>query len=244
MKVKFNREEFLQNVLLPASRFDNAATLKLGGGMIGVVAYKTTANNSQLFLISDIKVDVGADEELTLNIGDLRKFIVALKNIPDVEVELECSDAMVSYDSDSLRFRFHLIHNGAMKKLVVSRESINALVSTTMFNVSSETVKNLLLVMSCMPGVSKLYIRTDNGVVRCTQTDKTIPSTDSIDIVLSNEFTGKELDDIIICEDVFRLMASSKFDICRVGVTDSKAVIFEIGTNSSTTKYIVPCKVK
>ena len=38
MKVKFNREEFLQNVLLPASRFDNTATLKLGGGMIGVVA--------------------------------------------------------------------------------------------------------------------------------------------------------------------------------------------------------------
>jgi len=244
MKVKFNKEEFLQNVLLPASRFDNTATLKIGDGAIGVVAYKTTANNSQLFLISDTKVDAGTDEEITLNIGDLRKFIVALKNIPDAEVELECTDAIVLYDSGPFKFRFHLIHNSAMKKLVVSRESINALIPSTTFNVSSETVKIFLVVMSCMSGVSKLYIRTDNGVVRCTQTDKTIPSTDSIDIVLSNEFEGKELDDIIICEDVFRLLSSAKFDFCRVGVTDSKVVLFEIGTNTSTTKYIVPCKVK
>ena len=241
-----NRLSLLDTVLIPVSRFNEKVSLDIHkDGVINVMSYTMTSNNAQIFMMSSIKTEMQLEEDITLHIGDVKKLITALKHIPDDIVNLRYDGSTIMYNSSGMRFKFHLLDDSQMSKISVTKESLDSLKGVSSFWMSQSTLREFLQTTSCLSNVTKLYINSVDGEVRCAQTDKQNPSADTLDMLLSNEYQGSEIKEVIICEDIFKILIGNKFSACKVEIVDKGlAVIFSIETDVSCIKYVVPCNEK
>jgi hypothetical protein len=196
-------------------------------------------------MLATIKADVHPEGELRLNIGDIKKFTAAVKCIQEDEITLEVNSNTVSYTSGSISFRVHMMEDIAMTAQKYTRKRLDKYDGETKFVIKYDDFKSFLQSMACMNGVNKVYLSTANGVVYCTQTDKLIPNTDSMETILSNTYTGNPLtEDVIICTDIFRILAGMKFTECELAINTQGLVIITVRTDNSVVKYYVTSQVQ
>lgn len=256
MKIKFkvNRSDFINRILIPSSKLNEKVelTLDTDNTVYSITKMESGTHKSQVTLYTESKIDIlsrsdSGTNPVRLNIGDVRKIVSALNQIPDEEIEFEYDGTAICYESPAMSFRFALLVDEAMDKKTVAKSRIKAFVPKTSFVLESEVLKKLLAITTCMPTYDKMYLSAGSSGVRCLHTDKEQGASDKIEMVLSETFTGEPIgveDSIIVCEDVFRFVAMNRFEKCTVQIIDPGIVIFDINTGKSDMKYIVPKRLK
>lgn len=245
MKLKINKEEFVTKLLTPVSRFGTQAILHVSNGELYSIASQIDMSKQQVMMLATIDADVTVDEPIKLNIGDIKKFAAAVKCIDEDEVTLDVTDSAISYQSATINFRFHMLEDESMLMQKYTKARLSEYDGETKFNISNDDFRAFLRTTGSMGGVNKIYLSTRDGVVRCTQTDKLIPNTDSMETILSNTYTGDPLhEDVILCTDIFKIVASIKFESCEVAISSQGLVIITIATDTSSLKYYVAAQIQ
>ena len=182
---------------------------------------------------------------VNLNIFDLRKFIKILDCVPEQNVKFDINSNNISYTSPTLKFKFHLMDEGVIKKSVINTDKINKLVFDTEFTISDDKIDEINRLATFTEESNKIYLYCDSGKVFGELTDKTKPNIDNAVVQMSEGFTGNAFTFIPLSMDVLRKFSGIKFDVINVKInTQTKVFLFELISNNCTLKYISTALVK
>ena len=150
---------------------------------------------------------------INLNIFDLRKFIKILDCIPETIVKFDINSNNISYNSPSLKFKFHLMDEGVIKKSVVNTEKINGLFFDTEFTISNEKINEINRLATFTEDSNKIYMYCEGGKVFGELTDKVKPNIDNAVVQLSDGFNGNVFQAIPLSLDVLRVLQNIPYQI-------------------------------
>lgn len=244
-----NSKEFINFVLSPTTRFNTDVTLYVDDGVISTTCYTSSVDKQQMYMLAETQVHVEnpPEEPIVLRIGNPSRYIEILKQMSDETIDLMYDGSTLSYKSKLAsykKFRFHLQAEDAAAKTPLNRDTMRKLSGVTKFQITFETARSAVNMISAMPLMNKLYFNAgDNGVI-CSLTDKEIDGSDSIDMQISDSFEGERFSDLIITDSVLRVISGVKFDTCMVEVTKNRVMIFRIPYGQSTIIYVIPSKTR
>lgn len=254
LKFKVDRAKFVNRILVPSSKMNPMVelTLDTDGTMYSITRMESGTHSCQLVLYAEFDVDVvERDPEnvgpVRMNLGDVRKLVSALSQIQDDEVVLEYDGTAILYKSPALSFRFSVLIDDVMEKKTVSKKAISKWKTLTEFTLESEILKKFLAISGCMSNCDKVYLSTGKNGVKCLHMDRDSGSSDMIDMIVAETFTGEPLDandGVIFSEEVFRFVVANRFDSCQVCITDIGTITFTISDGGYRLKYIATKRVK
>jgi hypothetical protein len=248
MKLKINKSSFKDLFLHPISKIvgddesNKGCILEIKGNTFDSVC---NSKDGSVVLYASYKSEDTFDKNSTLNIFDLKKFIRLLDCIDKNEIVFTVNTNHLLYNSPSLKFRYHLMDDGVIRKSVVNINKINSLKFNNEFALEKSKIDEIIKVSVFTEDSNKLYLSCKDGHIYGELTDKTKPNIDSVNILLADSFIGDPFIDIPISMDVLRKIYGIKFDKIFIKVnTDTKVISFELTDNQSTLKYIVSALVK
>lgn len=245
IKIK-NKTNFVKNFLSPISKISDSVVLepKVKDDKNYLTCLCCTPDNS-VFLYIEHPLEEALDGELKLNCSDVKKFIRAIDAISySDEIEFSIENNNLSYKDKLLRFKYHLLEDGIIKKPIMKLEKLDDTVFHTNFVLEKDAIKGLLKgsVFSC--DSNKLYVSANKDGVYAELTDKTRKNIDTITLMVSDEYKGDEIENIPFSFDIFRIMENLNHDIFVKINKDKGIVIFEIFNNYNKTIYIMSSLVK
>jgi hypothetical protein len=241
MKFKLKKSTFIQNILSPISTLVERAVVSISPeGITSIV--NNTENNIILYISSPIV----SSENIDLNIGDIKKLMRALDCVDQDEVEFNLSPGYISYETDDVIFKYHLLQSGIIQRHTIDINKINNLTFNTSFTLNSNSVQKILRATSFATETNKLYFYTKDNAVYVNLTDYTIPQSDNIGFKVSDVFQGDSLKtELPININTFKLLHLGKSEEVVVSIhTDLKILLFQIDTNMCKLKYIISGLVK
>ncbi len=241
MKFKLKKSTFIQNILSPISTLVERAVVSISPeGITSIV--NNTENNIILYISSPIV----SSENIDLNIGDIKKLMRALDCVDQDEVEFNLSPGYISYETDDVIFKYHLLQSGIIQRHTIDINKINNLTFNTSFTLNSNSVQKILRATSFATETNKLYFYTKDNAVYVNLTDYTIPQSDNIGFKVSDGFQGDSLKtELPININTFKLLHLGKSEEVIVSIhTDLKILLFQINTNMCKLKYIISGLVK
>lgn len=189
--------------------------------------------------------DKQRDKQTTLNIFDLKKFIRLIDCIDVQDISFTLNSNNITYTSPTLKFKYHLMDDGVIRKSVVNVNKIKALKFDNEFIISKNKIDEIVKTSVFTDDSNKIYFSCKDNKIFGELTDKTKPNIDSVDILLSEKFIGNSFTEIPISLDVIRKFYGLKFDSISVKInTKSKVIMFELIGNNSILKYIATALVK
>lgn len=245
LKIK-NKNNFVKNFLSPISKISDSVVLepKEKDSKNFLTCLCCTPDNS-VFLYIEHPLEDSLDNDIKLNCPDVKKFIRAVDAISHVdEIEFVVDSNNLSYKDKFLRFKYHLLEDGIIKKPTMKLEKLDQTVFHTNFVLEKDSIRNLLRgsVFSC--DSNKLYVSANKDGVYAELTDKTRKNIDTITLMVADEFKGEEIENIPFSFDIFRIMENVNNDIFVKINKDRGIVIFEIFNNYNKTIYIMSSLVK
>lgn len=245
MDIIVDRKLLLSKFLIPITKFTDQGILSVNKDYIDCVS-NTSQDKQTVILYTKLVVKTDMTEDnIKLNVGDLKKLISALSCINQDIIKLSIEKNHIAYQSPETNFKFHLKEDGTINTCPINMEKINAIISDTEFIISSEKINELIKASSFCVDSNKVYLSLKDGKLIAELTDKTIQNLDAITINLTDEIHGKVFtDDIIFKLDIFKLISSLKFDKLSVKLTNKGAVIFEIKDDNYLMKYIASGLIK
>ena len=254
LKFKVNRANFVNRILVPSSKMNPSVelTLDTDGTMYSITRMESGTHSCQMVLYAEFDVEVVdrdsvGDGPVRMNLGDVRKLVSALNQITDDEVVLEYDGTAILYKSPAISFRFSVLIDDVMEKKTVSKKAISKWKVLTEFTLEREILNKFLTISGCMTNCDKVYLSTCKGGVKCLHMDRDSGSSDMIDMIMAETFTGEPLDandGIIFSEEVFRYVAANRFESCQVCITDIGTIMFVIADGGYRLKYIATKRVK
>lgn len=241
MKFSINKQAFIRDILSPISALNDKCVLTIN--QQGAVSI---ANNTENNMLLYLKADLLGEPEIELNIGDIKKLIRALDCIDQEVIEFTFSPGLICYETDYIKFKYHLLQPGLIQKHTIDIRKINSLMFDTEFQLTGEEVSKIIKGTSFATETNKLYFYTKDKQVHVSLTDYTMTQADLIGFRVSEGFSGKELKtELPINIETFKLLQINKSNSVRVQVnTALKIIVFHIKTQLSELKYIVSGLVK
>lgn len=232
-----NKNDFVAKFLNQLARINNSCALHLkDDALTGLVA----TPDASVILNAKYKFGNVYNEENKFNIPDLGKLIRVLECLPDEGVNLKINSNNISYDEKKgVKFKYHLLEDGILSSPAINIEKVKALQYDTTINVKNTDITNLIKSASFATETDKLYLRTENGKVYGELTDKNKSNVDSIEVELSQSYTGSDIDQpIAINFEIIRIV-SHKFPEVTIKVNISLGVLlFELNNSSVELIYV------
>lgn len=247
MIVTIDRIIFLNQFLIPLSKFSEQAVICLKPNLIECTTFTTTDKQSiilytQLEVNSILPPDVSF---INLNIGNLKKLIQAFNCIDLPVVQLEIENNSITFNSEVTNFRYHLKEDGIIPKAPINLDKILSLQFSTEMIISSDKIDELIKVSSFTSDSNKIYLSIKNSSLMAELTDKTIPNLDSINLLLTKDIIGNStISNLPLRFDIFKLLSSLSFKNVTVKINDKGVVVFEIKENKYLLKYITSSLLK
>lgn len=244
MKLKLNKNQIITRFLAPISKITDTCSINLKADSIEALA---SNEDGTVILYSKYKAvnDVGAEKTIKININNTKKFVNALKIIDGDNIELELDSNSLNYDSNTVRFKYHLVEDDVIKKVPISVTKINTLKFDNSFTLTAAKLSEILKGSSFAVDSNKIYFYTKDGAVFGELTDKTNTSLDSITFYIADDYKGEELKTILpVYLEVFRTVDTKDVDIKVKINTEYKVIMLEIADSDYCLKYIVPTLVK
>lgn len=245
LKIK-NKQSFVKNFLSTISKISDSVVLepKSREDDNFLTCLCCTSDNS-VFLYIEHPIEEKMDDDIRLNCSDVKKFIRAIDAISHTdEILFTLENNNLSYKDKRLRFKYHLLEDGIIKKPAMNLQKIGQTVFHTNFVLEKESVRNLLKgsVFSC--DSNKLYVSANKDGVYAKLTDKTRKNIDSITLMIADEYKGEEIESVPFSFDIFRMMENLNNEILVKINKDRGIVIFEMFNNYNKTIYIMSSLVK
>lgn len=241
MKLKIHKASFIQDILSPIGVLAERAVISITpAGVLSIV--NNTENNVILYLTSSII----SSENIDLNIGDIKKLIRALDCVEQDELEFDFTPGYITYDTEDIKFKYHLLQPGIIQKHTIDVNKINNIKFNTTFTLNSSSIQKILRGTSFATETNKLYFYTKDTSVHASLTDYTLTQSDHIGFKVSESFQGDSLKtELPLNIDTFKMLHMAKNEEVTVNInTDLKILIFRIKTDLCELKYIVSGLVK
>jgi hypothetical protein len=231
-----NKNEFVDKFLTPLSRINNSCSLHLKDDKLTALVATPDAS---VILNAIWKFDANNDEN-KLNIPDLNKLIKVLDCIREEYVTLKINSNNISYNEKGIKFKYHLLEDGILSTPAINIEKVKALKYDTNFNIAGQDLQSLIKSSTFASETDKLYIRTGDGKVFSELTDKNKSNVDSIELVLSPEFSGSEIDNALALSfEIIRIVSCNRFGNVATKInTNLGVLLFELNNDNVELIYV------
>jgi len=206
LKLK-NKKDLVSNFLGPISNLNDMCVLKISNNNITCTI---AAADSTVVCKADLACETNVENEVTLNIPDIKKLTRVLEIIPSNEIELKINENNISYNKDGYRFKYHILDDGIIKLPNINVNKVNSLEFDTTFKITEKNLTMLFKGSSFTTETSKLYLFEDDNKISGELGDKNRHNTDNFVCVLSDEYEGRSLAKALALNfDSFRLLSFS-----------------------------------
>jgi len=250
MQLKLDKKQILDYFLSPINNLTNSCTLDLDAKGITTLTHNTeTGNTIILYGVIETSTGLNKKDTKTINIPDVKRFKQMLDCVPGDEIELTVDSNSINYKSSGLNFKYHLWENGLGQTKLLNPDKINKLTFDSEFVLTSKKISEIIKASMVVPWpaeTNKIYFYTKDDLVFGELTDRTTANLDSISFIISDEYEGKDLKDVLpIGLDIFRLFTGLKTQEMIVKInTELKVLLFELKEQNTTLKYLVSSLVK
>jgi hypothetical protein len=243
MKFTVNKNSFLENLLVPASKLAENISLNFTKGDGGSVL-KTIVSNSDKSTILIANIPCAIEESFRCVVPDCKTFLRLFSGIDseDDNITLEVVENVIKYSSLGLSFKFHLLDDFFLAdKKTINEEKINGIPLDTKFVLTKEKFSEILKFNSIIPDAEKLYINTKNGKVYAKIGDELKANTNEISTFASESFEGKSITESLPLNIQNLLLMSFVEDKIGVAINHELKIFF---FSTPHTKYVVSGLVK
>jgi DNA polymerase III sliding clamp (beta) subunit (PCNA family) len=241
IKIK-NKSAFIKNFLLPISKVSDSVVLDVSDNNISCL---TCTSDNSVILHSSFPVELDFEDGEILNCPDIKKLIRAVDatNSGD-EVSFELQNNNLSYKDKTIRFKYHLLEDGIIKKPKLSLQKLQSTEFDVEFEIVNAAIKDMMRGAVFSSDSNKIYISANKDGVYGELTDKSINNIDSIILRISDSYKGEGIENTPFNFDIFRLMEISSNDIL-VKINKKLGVaMFEIPSNYNKMFYIASSLIK
>jgi hypothetical protein len=239
-----NRDFFLKYFLQPISKVSDSCCVVLNESKLSSVV--SSPDNAIILNVKyTLDQPVSTNDDIILNIPDIKKLIRALDVIEDESINLIIDKNNLSYKNNNIAFKYHLLENGVINRPKINVEKINSFKIDTKFSLSDKSLNEIIKASTFSVDSNKAYFYTDSNKVHVELTDRTRPNMDSFSTEASPEYSGSEISSICLNLEIIRILSSNKVKQinCKVN-TELGIVIFEHGNNILSTQFIVSSLTK
>ena len=193
MKITFDKNSFLNNLLTPVSKISDNLVLDFHNTKSAWEA-KTLVSSSDNQTILMGRMDCSVDEPLRCIIPDCKTFLRLFSGIEENTVVLEIDINVIKYSNSTFSFKYHLLDESyIVNKKSISESKLNSLSYDTEFKITRQKFAEIIKYNSIIPDAEKLYFLTKDSEVYFKISDETKCNMNEIVSVTSPSFKGKSL---------------------------------------------------
>ena len=216
MELKLVKKDFADNFLNVIGKAIDIVSIKLNKDGLYAVCNKP---DTSIILLAKYSKAFNVEQEVTLNIGDVKKLLRVIDCIDEDELVFTIESNHLYYKTDKLQFKYHFLDDSVVPKVTLKREKIEALTNDTFFNIDIKKLQEILKASSFTTDTNKIYLYGQSDGVYCELGDKEKSNTDNISLKVADKVEGQPFNQIIPFNlDIFRILTGVKFDSARVGI--------------------------
>jgi len=216
MELKLVKKDFADNFLSVIGKAIDIVSIKLNKDGLYAVCNKP---DTSIILLAKYSKAFNVEQEVTLNIGDVKKLLRVIDCIDEDELVFTIESNHLYYKTDKLQFKYHFLDDSVVPKVTLKREKIEALTNDTFFNIDIKKLQEILKASSFTTDTNKIYLYGQSDGVYCELGDKEKSNTDNISLKVADKVEGQPFNQIIPFNlDIFRILTGVKFDNARVGI--------------------------
>jgi hypothetical protein len=239
-----NKEIFVTKFLQPISKL--ADTVSICPNESGLFAICSSQDGSSVVLYAELKLPNLVKGITRLNLPDVKKFVRLIDCIEDNIIRLSVDGNHISYNTDSIRFKYFLLEDSFIQRTALNPEKIKALKYDTSFSLPVTKFNELLKGSSIATDSDKLYFYSKNDVVYAELNDHERQNINNITYRISDEIEGEPIKNALPFNlESIRLLAGIRADNFTVRINNTlKVSTFEIEDENVSIKFIISALVK
>lgn len=244
MELKLVKKDFTDNFLNVVGKAVDIVSVKANNKGLYVVCNKP---DSSIIILGKYYYSLDIPEELSLNIGDVKKLLRVLDCIEEETVQFKINSNHLFYKSDKIQFKYHFLDDSIVPKVTFKKEKIESLKNDTFFDIDSKKLQEILKASSFTTDTNKIYIYGQPDGVYCELGDKEKSNTDSISMKMADSIEGAPLNQVIPFNlDIIRLFSGLKFEKARVGINNTYKImsLYIKPTESTEFTFVISGLVK
>ena len=232
-----NKDDLLNGFLTPISKVADSAVLNVTTGKINALI----ATNDNTVIVNANYSDENITANKTLNIPDIKKLCRIIQCIESSEFDLDISSNNISYNSESVRFKYHLYDDNIISVPKLNLAKIDKLDFDSAFTLSQASIISLIKGSTIATETNKIYISTKGNELFGELTDKARANTDSYGLRISDNFNGTQISKPIPLNfEIFRIISSMKFNSISGRLVSQMGVFtFDATSGCTETRFIV-----
>jgi hypothetical protein len=216
MELKLVKKDFADNFLSVIGKAIDIVSIKLNKDGLYAVCNKP---DTSIILLAKYSKPFNIDQEITLNIGDVKKLLRVMDCIEGDEINFTIESNHLYYNTPELKFKYHFLDDSVVPKVSLKREKIEALTNDTFFDINTKKLQEILKASSFTTDTNKIYLYGQPDGVYCELGDKEKSNTDNISLKVADRVEGQPFNQVIPFNlDIFRILTGVKFETARVGI--------------------------
>ena len=216
MELKLVKKDFADNFLNVIGKAIDIVSIKLNRDGLYTVCNKP---DTSIILLAKYSKSFDVDQEITLNIGDVKKLLRVIDCIDEDELVFKIESNHLYYKTEKLQFKYHFLDDSVVPKVTLKREKIEALTNDTFFDINTKKLQEILKASSFTTDTNKIYLYGQPDGVYCELGDKEKSNTDNISLKVADKVEGQPFNQVIPFNlDIFRILTGVKFETARVGI--------------------------
>ena len=226
-----NRNEFLR-YLDSVSKINDSAIFDI---RVDSISCLVSSIDNTLVLLSEFKGEF--DFSGTINVPDIKKLHRVVDTLNTEDLVLIVNSNNLEYKGSDVKFKYHLFEEGFLSKPNLNVEKIKGFSFDVSFDMTREVVQSLLKGSTFASETNKVYLYTEDSVLKADLTDKARHNTDNSSIKVAD--ADFELKPIPINFDNIRLMSNNNNTYnCNIN-TEFGVVVIDNDTDGIKLKYII-----
>jgi len=232
-----DRDNFLNNFVIPLSKITDSAVIKIAPGKI--TSLISTSDNT--IIVNSEYNDDSIKAVKTLNVPDLKKLCRVISCIDETTFNLDISSNFIGYDSRNVRFKYHLYDDGIIASPKLSIDKLNSLEFDGKFTLPLASVINLIKGSSISTETNKIYLSVKDKQIFGELTDKTRSNIDSYGINISDDYSGTQFAVAIPLNfEIFRIISSMRFKELQANLITKMGVLtLDLNLDNSKFKFVI-----
>ena len=244
MEVTTNNKFFKKLFLEQISRISDNAVFVLSNNLLECKAC-TPDNSVILGLKFKVTTKDNIDCPIKINVGDIKKLIRAFDCIEDENITFKLENNNITYSDKNVKFKYHLLENGIINQPKVNLQKLDQLEFDGTFSLTDKTLIDLIKASTFSTDSNKIYISSNENLLKGNLTDKAKYNVDSFEINVSDNYTGKSIENLCLNFEVFRILSTAKVNKLDCKISSKVGVVlFSFENNIITSKYIVSALTK
>ena len=216
MELKLVKKDFADNFLSVVGKAVDVAAVKLTKQGLYTICNKP---DTSIILLAKYNKEFATEEEVTLNIGDVKKLLRVIDCIDEDELSFKIESNHLFYKTPKLQFKYHFLDDSVVPKATLKKDKIENLSNDTFFSINNKKLQEILRASSFTTETNKIYLYGQPDGVYCELGDKEKSNTDSINLKVTESVEGAPFNQSIPFNlDIFRILTGVKFENARVGI--------------------------